>query len=316
MPPIQRHSVALVTGGAGFIGTHLVEALHGEGYEVHIADDLSSGRKEKVAGAVAAQLEQLDVRDGVALSAFAHRVRPDVVFHLAAQVDVGVSVREPARDLRVNVEGTINALEAARVAGARRFVLASTGGAIYGDGQEPPLTEAAKTAPLSPYGQSKLAAEGYCALYSRAHAIVPVCLRFANVYGPGQEVRGEGAVVAAFCERLAAGEAGRVFGDGGQTRDFLFVGDAVRAMLLAASAPEAGTFNIGTGRETSVLDLGRRLWELRGAAFDPVFEPARAGEVRRSALDPARAHKAMDWRPETSLEEGLGRALEATPRRD
>lgn len=300
---------ALVTGGAGFIGSHLVRALLDEGHEVHVVDDLSRGRAERVGDG--ARLERLDVRDGVALTGLAHRVRPEVVFHLAAQVDVGVSVRDAALDLRVNVEGTINALEAARVAGARRFVLASTGGAIYGDGQRLPLGEDAETAPLSPYGQGKLAAEGYCTLYSRLHAVSPIALRFANVYGPGQEVRGEGAVVAAFTERLCNGEPARVFGDGGQTRDFLFVGDAVGAMLLAAAPGEPGTLNVGTGTETSVLELGRRLAELRGARFDPVHAPARAGEVRRSALDPGRAFETLGWRPEVSLEEGLRLTLDA-----
>ncbi len=300
---------ALVTGGAGFIGSHLVRALLDQGHEVHVVDDLSSGHAERVAAG--ARLERLDVRDGVALTGLAHRVRPEVVFHLAAQVDVGVSVRDAALDLRVNVEGTINALEAARVAGARRFVLASTGGAIYGDGQTLPLGEEAETAPLSPYGQSKLAAEGYCTLYARLHAVSPISLRFANVYGPGQEVRGEGAVVAAFTERLGNEERPRVFGDGGQTRDFLFVGDAVGAMLLAAAPGEPGTLNVGTGTETSVLELGRRLAELRGARFDPVHAPARAGEVRRSALDPGRAFETLGWRPEVSLEEGLRLTLDA-----
>jgi UDP-glucose 4-epimerase len=305
---------ALVTGGAGFIGTHLVEALQRDGYAVWVADDLSAGRADKLAGAIAAgaELERLDVRDPPALSAFAQRARPEVIFHLAAQVDVGVSVRDPSLDLRVNVEGTINVLEAAVAAGAPRVVLASTGGAIYGDGQSLPLAEDAGTAPLSPYGQSKLAAEGYCALYSRSHPVIPVALRFANVYGPGQEVRGEGAVVAAFCEQLVANRPGRVFGDGGQTRDFLYVADAVRAMILAASSSEPAVLNVGTGKETSVLDLGRCLWGLRGAVFEPQFEPARPGEVRRSALAADRAGEAMGWRPQTGLEEGLARTLEAT----
>lgn len=281
-----------------------------DGFEVHVVDDLSSGHAERVDAR--ARLERLDVRDGVALTALAHRVRPEVVFHLAAQVDVGVSVREAALDLRVNVEGTINALEAARVAGARRFVLASTGGAIYGDGQALPLDEEADTAPLSPYGQSKLAAEGYCTLYARLHAVSPISLRFSNVYGPGQEVRGEGAVVAAFTERLCRGEQARVFGDGGQTRDFLFVEDAVRAMLLAGAPGEPGTFNVGTGSETSVLELGRRLAELRDVPFDPMHAPARTGEVRRSALSPERITETLGWRPEVSLDEGLGRTLAAT----
>jgi len=309
VPRSPRHHAprALVTGGAGFIGSHLVGALLDADYEVHVVDDLSSGRAERVGGG--AQLERIDVRDGVALTALAHRVRPEVVFHLAAQVDVGVSVREPALDLRVNVEGTINALEAARVAGARRFVLASTGGAIYGDGQTLPMGEEAETAPLSPYGQSKLAAEGYCTLYARLHAVSPISLRFANVYGPGQEVRGEGAVVAAFTGRMGEGERPRVFGDGGQTRDFVFVEDVVRAMLLAAASGEPGILNVGTGTETSVLELGRRVAELCGAPFDPEYAPARTGEVRRSALNPERATAMLGWVPEVSLDEGLGRTL-------
>jgi UDP-glucose 4-epimerase len=293
---------ALVTGGAGFIGSNVADALAARGDDVLVVDDLSTGRRENVAGALG--LDELDVTDAAALQRACLDFRPEVVFHLAAQIDVRRSVEDPAGDAHVNVEGTINVLRAARAAGARRVVFSSTGGAIYGEADGMPTSEDAPALPLSPYGQAKLAAEGYCALFARLHGLSTVALRYANVYGPRQDPLGEGGVVAIFCgrRREGAGEA-TVFGDGRQTRDFTYVGDVVEANLVAADSAATGAYNIGTGVETSVLELAGQL------GLEPVHAPARPGEVRRSSLDPERAARALGWRPRVSLEEGVRATL-------
>lgn len=306
----------LVTGGAGFIGSNLVDALLARGEAVTVVDDLSTGRRENLEPALGAgaRLFELDVRDGEALGALVAEERPEVVFHLAAQIDVRRSVADPAFDAAVNVGGIANALEAGRAAGVRRFVFASTGGAIYGEGagQELPLAESAPIAPLSPYGQSKLAGEGYVALYERLYGLSGVSLRFGNVYGPRQDPLGEAGVVAIFCGRLRAGERPTVFGDGRQTRDYIYVGDVVAAALAAAESGASGPVNVGTGVETDVLELAGRLAELGGAeGFEPEFAPPRAGEVQRIAIDPARAGRELGWRAETGLDEGLRLTLDS-----
>jgi UDP-glucose 4-epimerase len=307
---------ALVTGGAGFIGSNLVDALLARGDEVTVLDDLSTGRRENLeaAGAGGAELLELDVREGDRVRDAVAGARPDVVFHLAAQIDVRRSVADPAFDASINVGGTANVLEAARVAGARRVVFTSTGGAIYGEGegQQLPLGEEAPIAPLSPYGQSKFAGEGYLALYERLHDLAGVSLRLANVYGPRQDPLGEAGVVAIFCGRLRGGERPTVFGDGRQTRDYIYVGDVVAAHLAAADSAAGGAFNVGTGVETDVLSLVKRLRGLSGAGgFEPEFAPPREGEVQRIAIDPARAARELGWRPKTGLEEGLRLTLES-----
>jgi len=281
----------VVTGGAGFIGSNLVDALIARGDRVAVIDNLSSGKLENLSGALArgAELHEVDTRDAAAVTRVFEAVRPQLVFHLAAQIDVRVSVEQPALDAEVNILGALNVLEAARAVGARKLVNTSTGGGLYGDADVLPTPEDHPIHPLAPYGQSKLAAEGYCELYTRVHGLQTVSLRYGNVYGPRQDVHGEAGVVAIFCGCLLEGRAPRIYGDGGQTRDWVDVSDVVRANLLAADAPDlAGPVNIGHGQETSVLrliDALSRVGAERGLTLpDPVFEAGRLGEVRRSCL--------------------------------
>jgi UDP-glucose 4-epimerase len=300
----------LVTGGAGFIGSNLVDALLARGDEVTVVDDLSTGKRENLAQALGAgaTLVEQDIRDADAMVTLGHDLKPEKIFHLAAQIDVRKSVADPAFDASINVGGTANVLEAARVAEARRVVFTSTGGAIYGEGegQELPLPERAPLAPEAPYGQSKFAAEGYLALYERLYGLSGASLRLGNVYGPRQDPLGEAGVIAIFCGRLRAGERPTVFGDGKQTRDYIYVGDVVAAALAAADSEVTGPLNVGTGRETDVLELVRQLGELGGAeGFEPEFAPARTGEVQRIAIDPSRAGRELGWQAEVGLEEGL-----------
>jgi UDP-glucose 4-epimerase len=300
---------ALVTGGAGFIGSHLVDALLDRGDEAFVLDDLSTGRRENLAGALArgAELLEADITDAGAVSSAFQARRPELVFHLAAQLDVRRSVSDPVFDLNVNVVGTLNLLEAARSVGSDRFVLASTGGAIYGEGtgRELPLDESAECRPDAPYGQSKYAAEGYVSLYERLRALSTVALRLGNVYGARQDPLGEAGVVAIFCGALLGGGTPRVFGDGHQTRDYVYVGDAVEAFLAAAHSEARGAYNVGTGVETSVLELGERLARICERDFDPEMAPARAGEVQRIALDSSRAGAELGWQARTALDNGL-----------
>jgi UDP-glucose 4-epimerase len=285
---------AVVTGGAGFIGSNLVDALVQRGDEVVVVDDLSSGTRGQVN--VAATFVEGDIRAGIDAAG------ADVVFHLAAQADVQTSMRRPDHDAAVNVVGTVQVLEAARAAGAR-VVFSSTGGAIYGE-CDGPAPEDSPLQPVSPYGIAKLCAEEYLRGWNRIHGSGNVVLRFANVYGPRQDSSLEGGVVAIFLERMARGEDTLIFGDGLQTRDFVYVGDVVGA-LLAAAGREGGTFNIGTGQETTVLELYRLCAEVAGSKAEPRFEPARLGDARRSVLDVSRAAAELGWRPATPLAEGL-----------
>jgi UDP-glucose 4-epimerase len=306
----------LVTGGAGFIGSNLVDGLLARGDEVTVVDDLSTGRRGNLDGALAAgaELVELDIRDAAALTALAAERRPRTVFHLAAQIDVRKSLEDPAFDAAVNVGGTANVLEAARVAGSGRIVFVSTGGAIYGEGegQQLPLGEEAAIAPLSAYGQSKYAAEGYLALYERLYGLSGIALRLGNIYGPRQDPLGEAGVIAIFCGLLRSGGRPTVYGDGTQTRDYIYVGDVVAAALAAAESELTGPVNIGTGRETSVLELAEALGRLGGVeGFEPEFAPPRAGEVQRITLDASRAERELGWRPATSLDDGLRLTLDA-----
>lgn len=307
---------ALVTGGAGFIGSHLTDALAARGDEVAVLDDLSTGKTENLALALeaGAHLEVADVTDRDAVLSFVDSFEPEVIFHLAAQIDVRVSVADPAFDARVNVSGTANLLEGARRAGSRRFLLASTGGVIYGegDGRNLPLGEESAALPMCPYGQSKLAAEGYLGLYNRLYGLDGASLRLGNVYGPRQDPHGEAGVVAIFCGKLAEGERPVVFGTGRQTRDYIFVDDVVKAWLAAAASPGTGSFNIGTGREVSVLDLIAALNSATGSeGQEPRFEAPRDGEVERISIDPGRAGELFGWQAETALDRGLGVTFEA-----
>jgi UDP-glucose 4-epimerase len=304
---------ALVTGGAGFIGSNLVDSLLARGDEVTVLDDLSTGKRENLERALAggASLVEGTITDDRDVAEAFEAARPDAVFHLAAQIDVRRSVADPTYDLAINVGGTLNLLEQARRGDGTRFVFASTGGAIYGEGegQELPFTEDYECRPDAPYGQSKLAAEGYIGLYRRLYGLGGTILRLGNVYGPRQDPRLEAGVVAIFCSALRDGHTPRVFGDGHQTRDYVYVGDVAAAFVAAAGSDEAGTFNVGTGVETSVLELGEAIAETVGTAFEPQFEPARLGEVQRTVVDPSRAGVALGWHAETSMADGLDRTL-------
>lgn len=306
----------LVTGGAGFIGSNLVDALLARGDEVTVVDDLSTGRRVNLEPALTAgaELAELDIRDGAALSELARERRPERVFHLAAQIDVRKSIEDPAFDAAVNVGGTANVLEAARAAECNRVVFISTGGAIYGEGegQQLPLAEDAPIAPLSAYGQSKFAGEGYLALYERLYGVSGVALRLGNVYGPRQDPLGEAGVIAIFCGALKESRKPTIFGDGTQTRDYIYVGDVVAAALAAGDSEATGPINIGTGRETNVLELVEALRTLGGEeSFEAEFAPPRTGEVQRIALDAGRAERELGWRAEVGLEDGLRRTLDA-----
>jgi UDP-glucose 4-epimerase len=307
---------SLVTGGAGFIGSNLVDALLARGDEVTVVDDLSTGRRGNLDAGLAAgaELVELDIRDAAALAATTAAKGPDAIFHLAAQIDVRRSVAEPAVDAAINVGGTANVLEAARAAGGPRVVFTSTGGAIYGegDGQRLPLLEDAPLAPMAPYGQSKYAGEGYLALYRRLYGLSGVALRLGNVYGPRQDPLGEAGVIAIFCGLLRSGGRPTVYGDGRQTRDYIYVDDVVAALMAAAESDAPGPINVGTGVETGVLELVERLRQLGGGdGFEPELAPARTGEVQRISIDPSRAERELGWRAETELETGLRLTLDS-----
>jgi UDP-glucose 4-epimerase len=289
---------AVVTGGAGFIGSHVVDALLARGDEVHVVDNLATGKRERVPAEAA--LHERDIREP--LDELFQELRPEAVFHLAAQADVRVSVERPDFDASVNVVGTIRVLEAARPVGAQ-LVFSSTGGAIYGE-RTTPASEDTPREPLAPYGTSKLCGEEYLATYNRLYATNHVALRFGNVYGPRQDPHGEAGVVAIFFGLLRGGGTPRIFGDGTQTRDYVFVGDVAHA-TLAAVGHDGGVFNIGTGVETSVIDLFTACRAVAGVDVEPTHAAARAGELQRSVLDPGLAAGVLGWRPETSLEEGL-----------
>ena len=307
---------ALVTGGAGFIGSHLVDALVARGDEVLVLDDLSTGKNENLEGAreKGATLELVDITDAGVLLARLEGFEPGAVFHLAAQIDVRKSMADPAFDIRLNVLGTVNVLEAAARVGAERLVFTSTGGAIYGEGAgregELPFAESAQCAPDSIYGQSKLAAEGYVDLYDRTRETTATTVRLGNVYGPRQDPALEAGVVAIFSDLARDGGQPTVFGDGLQTRDYVHVTDVVAGILAAQAAERRGPFNIGTGVETSVLALAETIGRLAGRDdFEPQFAPSRAGEVQRTVLDTGLAERELGWRPQKSLESGLEQTL-------
>jgi len=301
----------LVTGGAGFIGSNLVDALIARGDTVTVVDDLCGGNEANLTGALAsgALLERVDIRDAAALTAVFEAFEPQLVFHLAAQVDVRISIADPAYDARTNVEGTINVLEAARnatPAHPARVVFSSTGGAIYGETDVLPTPETVEPLPMAAYGQSKFCAERYLGLYERLYGMSTIALRFGNVYGPRQDPHGEAGVVAIFCGRLRAGGQPKIFGNGRQTRDYIYVADLVGALLRAGDATAGGVVNIGTEEETSVLQIVQRLSELNGPDTpQPQFAPARLGEIDRSCLDAGRAREVLGWASETPIHEGL-----------
>jgi UDP-glucose 4-epimerase len=289
---------AIVTGGAGFIGSHVAEALIARGDEVHVLDSLATGSREKLPSR--AELHLGDIRRDAA--AVFDLVKPELCVHLAAQADVGTSVERPDYDAEVNVLGTVRVLEAARTHGTH-VVFTSTGGAIYGE-CDGPAAEDAPRRPISPYGISKLAGEEYVTGWNRLFGSRHVSLRFANVYGPRQEATLEGGVIAIFLERLAAGVETTIFGDGEQTRDFIYVGDVVLGVLAAADHA-GGIYNIGTGIETSVNELHAVCRRVTGIDREPEYAEARPGDIERSVTDPALAARELGWRAEQSLEDGL-----------
>ncbi len=299
-----------MTGGAGFIGSNLADALVERGDEVTIVDDLSTGKRENLTGpAAAADLVEADIRDAAAVRDIVARVKPETVFHLAAQIDVRKSTADPAWDAGINVVGTINLLQAALEAGVRRLVNTSTGGAIYGEGRTLPAPEDHPQQPEAPYGQSKLGAEGYCDLYRRMHGLSTVSLRYGNVYGPRQDPLGEAGVIAIFCGKLLDGGRPTIYGDGTQTRDYVYVSDVVAANLAAAPSDAGGAFNVGLGVQTSVLDLVEALRDISGQEFEPELAPPRLGEVQHIAIDPSRAKAELGWEPRVELREGLEKTL-------
>jgi UDP-glucose 4-epimerase len=294
----------LVTGGAGFIGSHLVEALAARGDEVAVLDDMSAGRPSRVPDQ--ALVHKLSVTDAAALAAVIAEIRPEIICHLAARIDVRTSVANPADDAQVNIIGTVNVLEAARAVGAR-VLFGSTGAVIYGRDAPIPSLEDVLPLPESPYGVAKNCAEQYVELYNRLHGTRHAVLRFANVYGPRQDPAGRVGVVAIFCAQALAGQRPMIYGDGRQTRDFVYVTDAVNAYLAAADRGRPGTWNIGSGVEVSILELAQIIGELAGQPIDPVFAVARPGELRRGALASDRARRDLGWSPSVSLSDGVGR---------
>lgn len=307
---------ALVTGGAGFIGSTLVDRLLAEGHEVDVVDDLSSGSLANLADARADtshqfQLHRIDVRDE-ALVELIERRKPEVIFHLAAQVDVRVSVADPVRDAMINVIGTLNVLEGARKAGSRKVVFASSGGTIYGDPDvsELPIKESHPQNPISPYGVAKKVAGDYLFAYRELHGLEFTALALANVYGPRQDPHGEAGVVAIFAGRLLSGDQCTIYGDGEQTRDYVYVDDVVDAFVRAAEKGGGLIINIGTGVETSVNDLYSTMARVAGVDRSATLAPARTGELFRSSLDAGRAGMQLGWKPWTDLATGTAAVLE------
>ena len=305
----------LVTGGAGFIGSTLVDRLLAERHEVTVVDDLSRGRLENLESARAAGarfgFHHMDVNDP-AIESVVVGARPEVVFHLAAQIDVRLSVEDPVHDAQVNVVGTVRLAEAARRAGVRRIVFTSSGGSIYGPVTELPVAESRPVDPLSPYAAGKVAGEIYLEMYSRLYGLEWAGVAPANVYGPRQDPHGEAGVVAIFSQRLLSGAPTRVFGDGGNTRDYVYVDDVVDAFVRAATVPAAAglRFNVGTGVETSDRELHSLVAEAAGAPDDPEYAPARLGDVARSALDAARAGEVLGWSPQVAIAAGVARTVD------
>jgi UDP-glucose 4-epimerase len=297
----------VVTGGAGFIGSHLADAFLEAGHDVIVIDNLSSGHAEQVPeGAV---FHALDIRSPEASELISDE-RPDAICHHAAQMNVRYSVEDPVFDADVNVLGMLKLLEAGRKAGTKTVLFASSGGTVYGEVTEIPTTESHPTVPVCPYGVSKLSGEHYLEYYRRIHGLRYVALRYANVYGPRQDPHGEAGVVAIFSKALLAGSGARIFGDGLQTRDYVFVGDVVRANLAALESSWCGAVNIGTARETNVVELHALLRRVTGTDILPEHAEAKEGEVRRSALSFDLASKVLGWKPNVSLEEGLSATVD------
>jgi UDP-glucose 4-epimerase len=297
---------AIVTGGAGFIGSHVVDSLLADGYGVTVIDDLSSGKAARVASE--ARLVELDVVDAAGVKQIVEEVRPEAVYHLAAQASVTMSVTDPGRDCEVNVRGTLNVVAAANAVGAP-VLFTSTGGALYGDEAPMPTSEDREPAPLSPYGAAKWAAESYVKTWSLAEGVPNMVARLGNVYGPRQSPHGEAGVVAIFAHKLYTGERPKLYGHGKPTRDYVYVGDVVRA--LRAGVGNAGTYNVATGVETDVSTVWNELREVSGAGVEPELADLRKGELEHSCMDSGRAARELGWKAEVPIAEGLRITYEA-----
>lgn len=305
---MAKFKTALVTGGAGFIGSHVVDALIKRRVKTYVIDDLSAGRKANLnPNATFYKMSILDAR----MPGLVAKLKPDAVFHLAAQIDVRKSVENPAGDANVNIVGTLGLAHAAATAGVKKFVFTSSGGAMYSDDVRPPYAESVHADPISPYGIAKHAAEMYLAFEHRMHGLPYVVLRLANVYGPRQAMSGPYAgVISKFSQNMPAGKQCFITGTGKQTRDYVYVGDVVRAQMLAMERDVAGIFHIGTGKETSVNQLFKKVNALTGKRQKEQYVAACQGEVMRSALDARRARKELGWEPEVSLDDGLKRTVD------
>jgi UDP-glucose 4-epimerase len=297
----------VVTGGAGFIGSHLADAFVGAGHDVAVIDNLSSGERAQVP--TAARFHEADIRSDAAIRAIESE-KPDVLCHHAAQMNVRRSVEDPAYDADVNVLGMLRLLETAKKAGTKTVLFASSGGTVYGETDRFPIAEQEPTVPVCPYGVSKLAGEHYLEYYRRIFGIRYVALRYANVYGPRQNPHGEAGVVSIFCRALLQGQGAQIYGDGLQTRDYVFVGDVVRANVAALASDYCGPVNVGTGQETNVVDLHAKLRRLTGRDVLPGHAPAKDGEVRRSVLDCSHAARVLGWKPSVTLDEGLAATVD------
>ncbi|MBI4524211.1 MAG: NAD-dependent epimerase/dehydratase family protein [Deltaproteobacteria bacterium] len=292
----------LVTGGAGFIGSHVVDALLGHGYEVAVIDDLSTGKRENLNPQ--ATFYNVDIVSTEVADIFAEE-RPHVVYHHAAQMDVRRAVREPQLDAMVNVVGSVNILECGRRSGVRKLIYASTGGAVYGEPAYLPVDEAHPLAPLSPYGLTKHAFESYLALYGRLYGVPYTVLRYPNVYGPRQNPHGEAGVVAIFIQRILAGDRPTIFGDGKKTRDYTYIDDVVAANLLVINRGDNRVYNVGWGREVSDCEIFSTVRDAVGATVEPRFDQKRPGEIDRICLDSRKIQGELGWQPRVSLQDGV-----------
>ncbi|MCX5778169.1 MAG: NAD-dependent epimerase/dehydratase family protein [Elusimicrobia bacterium] len=298
----------LVTGGAGFIGSNIVDELVNRGHSVAIVDNLSSGKKKNINPR--ARFYKADITDAPAIDKIFKKERPEIIEHLAAQIDVRKSVADPGFDAKVNILGTLNILESGRKYGVKKVIFSSSGGTIYGDCGKKPPNESARGNPLSPYGIGKYAIEFYLNFYAELYGIKYTILRYANVYGPRQDPHGEAGVVAIFAQRMLGNDSILIFGNGSQTRDYVFVKDVVDANIRALTRGDNEIINIGTGKLTSVRDLARMMSRSTGYKKAPVLKPARPGELLRSFLDSRKAEKVLGWKPAVAIEKGLSVTLD------
>ncbi|MCD6147770.1 SDR family oxidoreductase [bacterium] len=293
----------LVTGGCGFIGSHLVDKLIEQGHQVVVLDNLSTGKKENLNPK--ASFYQIDIQDPEIPQIF-QKEKPEVVFHFAAQIDVRKSVESPIKDAKINILGSLNLIQGfIQVSERKKFIFASSGGAIYGDTDVIPTPETYLESPESPYGIAKLTVEKYLYFYKKTYGLDYLSLRLANVYGPRQNSKGEAGVVAIFTDKMLSGNQPIINGSGRQTRDFVYVKDVVEAALLAMEKEKSGIYNIGTAKETSINEIFRKIKELTGSNCQEIHGPEKPGEQKRSCLDYSKAKKELNWRPKYNLEEGL-----------